>query len=309
MMRTIALVAFAIAAASAQRWPMITVNSAGEIVLQSLTRAQSFQVTPVTITTAPTSSGTASLTTASALTAGVSAYVVTTATSPATGHGVTLPAPTAGAQVTLHQSQTTFTSYTIWSSASSVFINDDANTVSLTVYQRKIVCTAVSTTRWHCEAPIVGQSYGYLYQACGTGTTCTVTAPTPSQSGTVQHVSTASATASALTMTLYSCSSSNAGARHQILLSQITSATTSALTFTITTNLIVGAALTAKAATAGGTATSTGALAAASNVATAATTYAFTTATVNAVGNFVKIDLLCGGDGTWYSTALGLSTS
>lgn len=130
---------------------MITVNAAGEIVLQSLTRAQSFQITPAAVTTTPSSTGTASAANAAPLAAGVSAYVVTTNTSPLVGgHGVTLPAPSAGAQVTLIQSQTTFVSYTIWASASTVFINNDASTTSITAISRRVVCTSISSTRWNC---------------------------------------------------------------------------------------------------------------------------------------------------------------
>jgi hypothetical protein len=151
MFKAAFLIALAFGVASAQRWPMITVNSAGEIVLQSLTRAQSFQITPAAVTTTPSTSGTASAANAAPLAAGVSAFVVTTNASPLVGgHGVALPAPSVGAQVTLIQSQTTFVSYTIWASTSSVFINTDATTTSITALSRRVVCTSISTTRWNC---------------------------------------------------------------------------------------------------------------------------------------------------------------
>jgi hypothetical protein len=202
MYKALFLIALAFGVASAQRWPMITVNAAGEIVLQSLTRAQSFQITPATVTTGPTSATTASLSTAASLTAGVSAFVVTTATSPATGHGVTLPTPSVGAQVTLIQSQTTFTSYTIWASSTSVFINNDASTNSVTVYSRRVVCTAISATRWNCIQDQDNVQLGNISPVVNVASATTMTV---GQSGT-----TFAFTASA-TLTLPSCNSAALG--------------------------------------------------------------------------------------------------
>jgi len=222
MIRALFLVAIAFAAVSAQRWPMITVNAAGEIVLQSLTRAQSFQITAGAVTTAPTSSGTASFSTAAALTAGVSAFVVTTASSPATGHGVTLPVPSVGAQVHLYQSQTSFVSYTIYTSASSVFINSDSTTTSVAFNARHVVCSAVSTTRWNCaQDQFTNNAYsGNLMKPVGASISASTTISTM-DSGAIFTVSAAS------TITLPACTSANIG-----LIYHFAQSTTGAVVYT-----------------------------------------------------------------------------
>jgi phage protein U len=204
MIRALFFVALAFAAVSAQRWPMITVNAAGEIVLQSLTRAQSFQLTPAAVTTGPSSS-TASATSVTGLTAGVSVYVVTTATTTVTNHGVALPAPSVGATVTLLQSQTTFTSYTIWSSGSSVFINSDSTTVTFPALARSVRCTSVSLTRWNC----VNDNILTAAQRNVITTSGTLTAD---QSGSAVVLATITATSStSVSVTLPTCSTTLLG--------------------------------------------------------------------------------------------------
>jgi len=209
MIRALFVVALAFAAVSAQRWPMITVNANGEIVLQSLTRAQSFQITAAATTTAPTSSGSASFSTAAQLQAGVSAYVVTTATSPATGHGVTLPAPTVGAKVDLYQSQTTFVTYTIYTSASSVFINSDSTTTSVAFNSRHVVCSVVSTTRWNCaQDQFTNNAYsGNLMKPIGAAIAAATTLSVI-DSGSIFAVS------AAVTITLPACTTANLGLQY-----------------------------------------------------------------------------------------------
>lgn len=280
---------------------MITVNAAGEIVLQSLTRAQSFQITPASVTTAPTSSGTASLSTATALTAGVSAFVVTTVSSPATGHGVTLPTPSVGAQVVLLQGQTTFTTYTIWTSSSSVFVNDDSSSNSIVVYNRKVVCQAISTTRWQCDSPVAGNQNGMLSQTLGTSATA-VTAPTPSQSGSVTFLTTTATTAVAHTLALYSCSSATVGNVHEwILYAGATNA--NSLTLVITTNAISNTWV-AKVVTAAATATIAN---------TVALSQATTTATFeilkSTTGVFQTIKAVCTPANVWIAYGLGSTTA
>jgi hypothetical protein len=201
MFKAVFLIALAFGVASAQRWPMITVNAAGEIVLQSLTRAQSFQITPAAITTAPSTSGTSGAANAALLATGVSAYVVTTNTSPLVpGHGVTLPTPSVGAQVTLFQSQTSFVSYTIWTSSSSVFVNDDSVSVSIPAYTRRVVCTCISTTRWNCN-----QDFADKRNVIATSASRTLVA---AESGSLILAST---TTTAITITLPSCSTATLG--------------------------------------------------------------------------------------------------
>jgi len=213
MIRALFVVALAFAAVSAQRWPMITVNANGEIVLQSLTRAQSFQITAAATTTAPTSSGTASFSTASQLLAGVSAYVITTATSPATGHGVTLPAPTVGAKVDLYQSQTTFVTYTIYTSASSVFINSDSTTTSVAFNARHVVCSVVSTTRWNCaQDQFTYNSYsGNLMKPVGAAIAASTTI------NVIDSGSTFTVSAVAISITLPSCTTANVGLQYSFV--------------------------------------------------------------------------------------------
>jgi hypothetical protein len=179
---------------------MITVNAAGEIVLQSLTRAASFQLTATSITTAPTS-GSVGVSAAAQLLAGVSLYQVVPATTYLAGQGVALPAASVGAQVNLVQSATTFVSYTPYSQTGA-FINADSSTASLVVNSRSVRCVAVSTTRWNCVQDFYQAQNVKRVETATTSATLTV-----DQSGVLFYY----AGTSAITFTLPSCASSSIG--------------------------------------------------------------------------------------------------
>jgi len=272
---------------------MITVNANGEIVLQSLTRAQSFQITAAATTTAPTSSGTASFSTASQLLAGVSAYVITTATSPATGHGVTLPAPTVGAKVDLYQSQTTFVTYTIYTSASSVFINSDSTTTSVAFNARHVVCSVVSTTRWNCaQDQFTYNSYsGNQMKPIGAAISASTTLSLI-DSGATFTVSTG-----AISITLPACTTANVGLQYSFVQTatglvtyfSANGATDSVVGTGVANSAIVGVS---KSGATGVLITPQAALAAAT-----AASGAFVSAQCN-IANYWLLNFLVGGTGT-----------
>jgi hypothetical protein len=153
MFRSIALVAFAVAA-SAQRWPTITVNSAGDIVLQALTRAASFQLTATSISTGPAGTTTGAVGSGvQTTTAGVALYSVTQSGT-GTDNGVSLPAISQiGQTVTFIQAVSTPFAYTVWTNAVSQFINADASTNKYLVQAttRQVTFTAVTMTRWNVQ--------------------------------------------------------------------------------------------------------------------------------------------------------------
>jgi len=248
MIRAVALVAFAIAVASAQRWPMITINAAGDIVLQSLTRATSFQLTPVAITTGPTT-GTAGVTTATAATAGVSAYTVTVSSSGVTGHGVALPTPTVGAKVVFFQAST-LAAYTIWTSSTSHFINSEStgNSFAALSTSRRVECNGVSTIRWNCvnDNQFIGTltdvTPAVTYVAAAS-TAVTGQTLVGSPSGTVYvfygGVQTAATT---LALAIPACTSSNTGATYTVVVSSPTgNALATTATITSSGGNIIGA--------------------------------------------------------------------
>jgi len=206
MFRALLLVALAFAAVSAQRWPMITVNANGEIVLQSLTRATALQITPTTVTTAPTSTGTASLSTATQLAAGTSLYSVTATSSPASGHGVTLPSPSVGATVTFVSGSTTFVSYTIYTSATSVYLNSDSTYSTFVASSRRTVCQAVSVTRWNCLNDAVDTAFAFLQNPI-----ISLTSTTAYTANVLQSGSTFTNTVTATAVTLPTCAAANVG--------------------------------------------------------------------------------------------------
>jgi hypothetical protein len=67
---------------------------------------------------------------------------------------LTLPAPSLGKELTIHQKAPTAIAYTL-AAASGTFINDAATTTSISVSAREptIVCRGMSTSRWECTAP------------------------------------------------------------------------------------------------------------------------------------------------------------
>lgn len=148
MFRT-ALVAAFVATASAAAWPMITVNSAGEIVLNSPTKAGSFQLNAVTVTSAPTSSGTASRSTVTALDADTDAFIVNVPSSPATSAGYKLPTATEGRTIQFYNSGSGKGAFTIWTSSTSVFIDGtSATTVDILSTTSLVTAVATSSTNW-----------------------------------------------------------------------------------------------------------------------------------------------------------------
>jgi len=148
MFRTAFIAAF-VAVASAASWPMITVNSAGDIVLNSPAKAGSFQLNAVTVTSAPTSSGTASRSTVTALDADTDAFIVNVPSSPATSAGYKLPTATEGRTIRFYNSGSGKGAFTIWTSSTSVFIDGTSSTtidiLSTTSY---VTATATSSTNW-----------------------------------------------------------------------------------------------------------------------------------------------------------------
>merc|ERR1712159_862329 len=123
MKSVIAFLAF-VAAASAQTWPMVTVDTSGNIVLQSTTKTKAFKL----ITTAVTAAGTTQATAAAI--GGVSHATVAASASTV---GVTLPAAEAGFRVT---------------------VNNAASTTAFAVKATDLLvtCEAYDATNWLCES-------------------------------------------------------------------------------------------------------------------------------------------------------------
>jgi len=301
MFKAVFLIALAFGVASAQRWPMITVNAAGEIVLQSLTRAQSFQITPFAVTLGPTGATAATASTATQIPAGVSMVSVTTPSSPASGYGLTLPAATTGATVTIISGESTFSSFTIWTASSSTFVNSDSATVSIPALSRRTVCTAVSTSRWSCDWSAFGQVVAAPGSVTLTATVQALTAPTPAQHGQVFTFNAGGVAAGATnTMSLFSCTTALTGTYFDFIFTSTVAVTTSHLV-TVTTNSI---SVVVPGLTAAGAASAT--------AAAAGTTYA-TTGTIGlaihggATGGFAAYRLLCA-NGAWAAYGIAMRT-
>lgn len=130
--------------AAAQTWPMVTVDTSGNIVLQSTTKTKSFKL----ITTAVTAAGTAQAS-ATAIPAGTSHATITAS---ATTNGVTLPAAEAGFRVTVVKATTT-AAFNIYA-ASGDQINNAATTSAFGVAATDLLttCEAFDTTNWLCES-------------------------------------------------------------------------------------------------------------------------------------------------------------
>jgi hypothetical protein len=133
-----------VAAASAQTWPMVTVDTAGNIVLQSTTKTRSFKL----ITTAVTAAGTAQAS-ATAIPAGTSHATITAS---ATTNGVALPAAEAGFRVTLVKATST-AAFSVYA-ASGDQINSAATSAAWTVSATDLLttCEAFDATNWLCES-------------------------------------------------------------------------------------------------------------------------------------------------------------
>jgi len=142
MESVIAFLAF-VAAASAQTWPMVTVDTSGNIVLQSTTKTKAFKL----ITTAVTAAGTTQATAAAI--GGVSHATVAASASTV---GVTLPAAEAGFRVTVTKSASTgaFNLYAL----SGDQINNAASTTAFAVKATDLLvtCEAYDATNWLCES-------------------------------------------------------------------------------------------------------------------------------------------------------------
>eukprot|EP00343_Euplotes_focardii_P008049 CAMPEP_0205822488 /NCGR_PEP_ID=MMETSP0206-20130828/12699_1 /ASSEMBLY_ACC=CAM_ASM_000279 /TAXON_ID=36767 /ORGANISM="Euplotes focardii, Strain TN1" /LENGTH=404 /DNA_ID=CAMNT_0053118795 /DNA_START=21 /DNA_END=1235 /DNA_ORIENTATION=+ len=139
------------ATASAASWPMVTVNSAGDIVLNSPTRAQSFQLTASTVTAAPTSGTTVSLTSVTALSADTDNYMVSVPSTLNTDGGYKLPTPTVGRVITLFNDGTGSGAFTVWTSATSVFFGNSVTSYAVASTDKWVRFTATSTTNWAIE--------------------------------------------------------------------------------------------------------------------------------------------------------------
>jgi hypothetical protein len=142
MKSVIAFLAF-VAAASAQTWPMVTVDTSGNIVLQSTTKTKAFKL----ITTAVTAAGTTQATAAAI--GGVSHATVSASS---TTVGVTLPAAEAGFRVTVTKASSTaaFNLYAL----SGDQINNAASTTAMAVSATDLLvtCEAYDATNWLCES-------------------------------------------------------------------------------------------------------------------------------------------------------------
>jgi hypothetical protein len=207
MLRSIALVAFAVAA-SAQRWPTITVNSAGDIVLQALTRAASFQLTATPIGTGPTSGTAAVGTGVTATTAGVSLYSVTVNTGTVANAGVSLPAINQVGQTVTFIQAGNQAAYSLWTQSTAHFINSDnaGNTLAVPANARQVSCTAVTSVRWNCQA---GSASLAPVTPIATTTAAQTLALTDAQSGQTFFIT--STGAAILTINFPTCSASNLG--------------------------------------------------------------------------------------------------
>lgn len=147
MLRITAILAF-VAAATAASWPMVTVNSAGDIVLNSVTRAQSFQLTPSTVTAAPTS-GSATLTTVTALSADVDTFKVNIPSTIGTSGGYKLPAASVGRSITLFNDGTGAGAFTVWTDSTTTFFNSGATTTyAVAASTTSVTFTATDSTNW-----------------------------------------------------------------------------------------------------------------------------------------------------------------
>jgi hypothetical protein len=139
------------ATASAASWPMVTVNSAGDIVLNSPTRAQSFQLTASTVTAAPTSGTTVSLTSVTALASDTDNYQVNVPSTLNTDGGYKLPTPTVGRVITMFNDGTGSGAFTVWTSATSVFFGNSVTSYAVASTDKWVRFTATSTTNWAVE--------------------------------------------------------------------------------------------------------------------------------------------------------------
>lgn len=147
MFKLTAILGF-VAAATAASWPMVTVNSAGDIVLNSVTRAQSFQLTPTTVTAAPTS-GSATLTTVTALSADVDTFKVNIPSTIGTSGGYKLPSASVGRTITLFNDGTGAGAFTVWTDSTTTFFNSGATTTyDVAASTTSVTFTATDSTNW-----------------------------------------------------------------------------------------------------------------------------------------------------------------
>ena len=140
-----------VAAATAASWPMVTVNTDGDIVLNAPTRAQSFQLTASTVTAAPTSGTTVSLTSVTALDTTIDNFNVNVPSTLNTDGGYKLPTPTVGRTITLFNDGTGAGAFTVWTSATSVFLGGSATSYAVASTDKYVRFTATSTTNWVVE--------------------------------------------------------------------------------------------------------------------------------------------------------------
>jgi hypothetical protein len=76
---------------------------------------------------------------------------------------LTLPTPSLGKELTIHQKAATTVAYTL-AAASGTFINDAGTTTTLAVTAKEpaMVCRGMSATRWECTAPRGYKNRGVL---------------------------------------------------------------------------------------------------------------------------------------------------
>lgn len=238
MFRTAFVAAF-VAVATATSWPMITVNSAGEIVLNSPTKAGSFQLSATTVTAAPTSSGTASRSTVTALDSNLDAFIVNIPSSPATSAGYKLPTATEGRTIRFYNSGSGKGAFTLWTASTSVFIDGTSSTtidiLSTTSY---VVATATSSTNWVISQNAVGSSLANKgFATIGSATAAATLSAAEMFGGLYTITPTATAaltTATASTLTAADSSSANGDSYTFTVTNAGTQAAATDLTVTLT---------------------------------------------------------------------------
>lgn len=244
MFKLTAILGF-VAAATAASWPMVTVNSSGNLVLNSPTKAGSFQLNAVSVSAAPTTAGTASLTTVTALDADTDAFIVSIPTSPATSAGFKLPAATEGRQIRFYNSGSAKGAFTIWTSSTSVFIDGtSATTVDIAATTSYVVATATSSTNWVIQQNSAASGLSNKgFATIGSATAAATLSAANMQGGVYTITPTATAaltTASAATLTAADSNSAN-GDSYTFT---VTNAGTQALTTDLSVTLTAGTGVT-----------------------------------------------------------------
>jgi len=219
--------------------------------------------------------------------------------------------------VTILSGETSFTSYTLWSPSTSIFINSDSTGASVTVNSRRTVCQSLSSTRWQCEFAQSGQQYAPAVQTLPATTAVAITAPTPSDHGKLFTLvqSTATTATVANTLALYSCTAALSGTYHDFLVYTTTTLTAKQSPYlTITTNAINWAINNLKAAAKTGVAGNAAGTASADGTSIYSKEGSGTSASIPLLGDgaiagdFTQFRVLCT-NGVWFLTGTQLNTA